>query len=139
MTNKEWLLKEMEKMSDEELMRKIVGIDCLCDEQRSKCKGRICEECRLEWFKQEHKEKIKLSEAEKVILENIDTKYSWIARDKDGTLCVYDVKPKKDIRIYDWVNGEYLFNLSVFSHLFQFIKWENEEPYNIQELLENSK
>lgn len=137
MTNKEWLLKEMQNMSDEELAD-IIGESNFCD-YVVECHPGSCDTCKKEWFKQEHKEKIKLSEAEKVILENIDTKYSWIARDKDGTLCVYDVKPKKDIRIYDWVNGEYLFNLSVFSHLFQFIKWENEEPYNIQELLENSK
>lgn len=28
-------------------------------------------------------------------------------------------------------------SFSLFDHLFQFIKWEDEEPYNIQELLDN--
>lgn len=27
--------------------------------------------------------------------------------------------------------------LTAFNHLFKFVKWEDEEPYNIQELLEN--
>lgn len=141
MTNREWLLKEMQNMSDEELAIRIVGLYWLCDEQRNKneCVDRFCGKCKLEWLKQEHKEKIKLSKVEKGMLENLDEKYKWIARDKDGTLCIYYIKPKKDIHICDWVNGEHMFNLSIFKHLFKFVKWEDEEPYSIEELLKLSE
>lgn len=133
MTNKEWLLKEMQNASDEKLARS-VSLTTFTNYCTRNCNGENCVDCRLEWFKQEHKEKIKLSEAEKVILENIDTKYGWIARDEEGELYVYQNKPAKSA--YDWREWEGEIEISVFNHLFQFIKWEDEEPYNIQELLE---
>lgn len=134
MTNREWLLKEMQNMSDEEIAEKKIEA-VICEEQRNKgaCEGRICKECRLEWLKREHKEKIKLSDAERVILENLDKKYEWIARDEDDDLFVYKNKPYKGPT--DWRELEDEQELSAFNHLFQFIKWEDEAPYNIEELL----
>ena len=83
------------------------------------------------------KEKIikppKLTEDEKAILRNIPKQYKYIARDNSGALYVYENKPRKDDKNW-WMYG--LNNLSLFHHLFQFIKWENSEPYNIKELLE---
>ena len=85
-----------------------------------------------------------LTEDEKVILRNLPKEYKWIARDNCGTLYVYKNKPKKDE--YTWVRtggdiwDDYsLNNLILFQHLFQFIKWEDSEAYNIQELLEEDK
>ena len=78
-------------------------------------------------------QKPKLIEAERVILKNIPKKYKYIARDNSGLLYIYENKPKKDGNV--WSNYNYnCFDL--FQHLFQFIKWEDEEPYKIQELLE---
>lgn len=65
-----------------------------------------------------------LTEAERVILENLPKEYKWIARDKAGDLYVYADSPEKS----DFI-------LSIFNHLFQFIKWEDEKPWNIEELL----
>ena len=78
---------------------------------------------------------IKLTEDEKVILRNIDKRYRWIARDGDGNLFIYVNKPIK--RESSWVS-EMVFNwcsIWVFNHLFTFIKWEDEEPYLIEDLL----
>lgn len=134
MTNREWLLKQMQSMSDEELAERITEAT-ICNEQKSKgvCEGRICKECRLEWLKREHKEKIKLSDAERVILENLDKSYEWIAKDEDGNLYIYELKPYKGSG--DWCDLKNEQELSAFNHLFQFIKWEDEAPYNIEELL----
>lgn len=78
-------------------------------------------------------QKPKLTEDERVILRNIPKEYKWIARDNSGGLFVYKNKPKKDGD--RWIG--YSFDYSIlFQHLFQFIKWEDEEPYKIQELLE---
>lgn len=139
MTNREWLLKEMQNMSDEELEKVIQSSVILCNDQRSKdkCVGRGCRECKLEWLKQEHKEKIKLFEAERVILENIDKKYSWIVRDEDGNLRIFEGKPTKSAEYWCAWEGER--NLELFNHLFQFIEWEDKEPYNIEELLKLSE
>lgn len=144
MTNREWLLKKMQNMSDKELAVIISVTTNICNEQKSKglCGGRFCRECKLEWLKQEHqehKEEIKLSEAERVILENLDEKYKWIARDKDNELYVYEKKPlKTDTDAWSNATAPTLYeSLSAFNHLFEFVKWEDEEPYNIEELLES--
>lgn len=82
----------------------------------------------------ERKEKPKLSDDEKAILRNIDKKFKYIARDKDEMLFVFTGKPVKGECIWSAANGG-LTSLRIFKHLFQFIKWEDKEPYNIEDLL----
>ena len=83
----------------------------------------------------ERKEKLKLTEDEKAILRNLPKEYKWIARDIDGCLYVYASKPKKGITMWE-SDG---LPMIPFDHLFQFIKWEDEEPYSIEELLGEEK
>lgn len=85
----------------------------------------------------EHKDKIKLTRAEKTILENIDKDCKWIARDYDGILVVFEEKPFKAKNDGLFIAKGYYVSISVFNHLFKFVKWENDEPVNIKELLEN--
>ena len=77
----------------------------------------------------------KLTEDEKVILRNIPKKYKWIARDSSGMVYIFIEKPEKGQAIW------YGFGQPMipFYHLFQFIKWEDEEPYSIEELLEGEE
>ena len=79
----------------------------------------------------ERKEKPQLTEDEKVILRNLPKHYEWIARDIDGCLYVYASKPKKGITMWE-SDG---LPMITFDHLFEFIKWEDDEPYSIEELL----
>lgn len=81
----------------------------------------------------ERKEKPKLTDDEKAILKNIPKKYKWIARDKSGKLYIFINKPYKIDFL--WYAVDSIYDLNVFNHLFQFIKWENEEPYLIEDLL----
>ena len=83
----------------------------------------------------ERKETPKLTEDEKVILRNVPKQYKWIARDIDGCLYVYESKPKKGITMWE-SDG---LPMIPFDHLFQFIQWEDEEPYSIEELLGEEK
>lgn len=135
MTNKQWLIKEIQSMSDEEFnqmeFQKLKNEEMGCG--RKNCVYRDCDKCELDWLQQEHKEPIKLSDAERVVLENVDKVYKWIVRDDNGQLKIYTQKPKKDIVNWLW-NIEFT-KLNAFNHLFQFIKWEDTEPYNIEELL----
>lgn len=143
MTNREWLLNKMQKMSDEEFAEMIsngIDIDLIipcnphCDYSSE------CEDCTIKWLKAEHKEKITLSEAERIILENIDKNYKWIARDEDGCLVLHSEKPQKEYMCNTWMHdGAEHDILSPFNHLFRFIKWEDTEPYNIEELLKEKK
>ena len=92
------------------------------------------EKMRTEWLEQEYKESIVLTEDEKAILRNIDKRYKYIARSYD-TLEVFETKPYKvDAGNWSWSKG-YGDVLRVFNHLFTFVKNEDEEPYLIEDLL----
>ena len=80
----------------------------------------------------ERKETPRLTENEKAILRNIDKCVKYIARNMDDSLFVYDDKPVKTRDHWDCEFHIYYFP---FDHLFQFIKWEDEEPYLIENLL----
>ena len=77
----------------------------------------------------------KITEDEKVILRNLPEKYKWIARDKNGLIFLYAKKPSKCE--YSWGGCKYM--LLPLEHLFQFIKWEDDEPYSIEELLKGEE
>lgn len=106
------------------------------------CDGKACRGCDLcansnEILKillSEHIEKPKLTDDEGAILRSVDNKFEFIARDEDGNLFIYMRKPYKDqIR---WESGALVTALDIFNHLFQSIKWEDEEPWSIKKLLE---
>ena len=78
----------------------------------------------------ERKDEPKLTEDEKTILRNVPQYYKWIARDGNGVVCLYPDKPHKSKTLWD-SHGV----LFPFHHLFKFIKWEDDEPYSIEELL----
>lgn len=86
----------------------------------------------LRWLEQEYIEPIKLTDDEIVILKNIPTECKWIIRFEKGGLVVCDFKPQR-------INTSWRIapsmDLYLFNHLFKFIKWEDEKPYNIDELL----
>lgn len=135
MTNRQWLMEQIQNMSDEEFARVIKGDEVgICQTVGSrKCNTSDCLYCKTNWLKAEHKENPKLSDAERVILENIDKEYKWIVREKCGRLFLQTdmQKPYKDDEGWHGYGVE----LDFFDHLFQFIKWEDTEPYNIEELL----
>ncbi len=78
----------------------------------------------LLWERKE-KPKPKLTDNERAILESLEKKWEWISRYKEIGLWIYTNNP--------W--NETFANFNAFNHLFQFVKWEDDEPYNIKELL----
>ncbi|MGF3113227.1 hypothetical protein [Facklamia sp. P9177] len=77
---------------------------------------------------------IKLSDVEKTILENV-VSVNYIARDIDGALHAYRDKPTKDS--YGWIVYESPDDHTRLNKkLFPFIKWEDEDPTKISDLLE---
>ena len=69
---------------------------------------------------------MKLTETERIILENTDARCKYIARDSGGNLCVYFKKPKK--HAFFWLGDDVCLGLDAFNHLFQSVKWENKSP-----------
>lgn len=75
-----------------------------------------------------------LSEDEMVILRNLDKNWKWIARDEDNELYIFETKPCKESYFWSSEDGNWQIDC-YFTNLFQFIKWTDKEPYNIEELL----
>ena len=65
---------------------------------------------------------------EKVILRNLPDEFKWIARDSDEYLAVFTAKPRKDCKYSVWLAPGNCLCLKEFNHIFQSIKWEDEEP-----------
>ena len=79
------------------------------------------------------------TDTEKCILERTDKSYKWIARDKNGELCIYDEKPYRNEfdRVFKMKFGICnLFNKCVSDVLFKNVTWENSPiQYRDSELL----
>ena len=83
----------------------------------------------------ERKEKPQLNEDEKVILRSLPKEYKWITRDLSGMVYIFIERPEKGQAIWYGCGQPMI----PFYHLFQFIQWEDNEPYSIAELLGEEK
>ena len=89
---------------------------------------------KLVWERQE-----KLTDFERQILGYLIYRFKYIARDKDDSLYVYNQEPEKCSN--GWEIDEYkvgvskMDNITVFDLLFPMVKWSDEEPTLISELL----
>lgn len=90
-------------------------------------------------YKEYQKNKIKISKATKTVLENLDDKYKWIAKDEAGELMIYEAKPHKKGHVWSIeADSNYSYIDDIFKkELFDFLSWEDEEPTNIEDVLEN--
>ena len=70
---------------------------------------------------------------EKVILRNLPEKCKWIARDSCGGLYIFFEKPSKDDS--DWDYDHDALDFERFEHLFQSIKWTDDEPCEFRKFI----
>lgn len=96
-----------------------------------------CSEClrlSLMGLLEEYKEPVKLSKFEyeylKVAKEN---EYNFIARDEDGGLFLYSIEPWKGEIAWKYRDS----GIRIFTKMFDFVRWQDEEPYSIDEILAN--
>lgn len=120
---------------DKHTIKKCLGVcdDCFFHEA-----GDHCSNIKVKWLLSEYKEPIKLSRLEHELLKFIDNEgYKYIARDNcGGVLFRYPKKPTKNI-YGEWGKGGICSDLRMFNDLFQFVKWEDEEPRSIKDILES--
>lgn len=97
-----------------------------------------CNHARMKWLLSEYKEPIVLTELEYKILKFIadNTKHMYIARDKQGTLYLYDFEPRKS-NVNEWWIGKGATPLTPFNKLFRFVIWENENACSIKGILKH--
>ena len=77
------------------------------------------------------------TDTERCILERTDRNFKWIARDKDGELCIYERKPfREDGKYFGTLSNLDVFNKCVSDVLFKNVTWENSPiQYRNSELL----
>ena len=91
----------------------------------------------IRWCEAEYVKKPTLTSKEKLFLDLIREKYTYIARDEDGLLSVYPRKPEKKSTywlITDNPNSARDLYTRAFDVDFDFIKWSDDEPWLIEDL-----
>lgn len=115
---------------------KVLGSECIFANEGKCGRGCMIADCLpTHW---EIPNKIELTEDEKVILSNLDERYKWTSRDKNGSAWIYEEKPSKKINEGFWNHSgriDSLLNLDVFPNLFKWLSWEDDEPIYIPDLL----
>lgn len=123
---------------------KILPCDLVaCQDCKFTCTWAGCTVKKFEWLYQEHIEKPTLSKRERLFCELVETGY--IARDEDGELRWYLVKPVKSMSAYEWMPDHSKYVVSANCPIcgtpfmgdknFPFIKWEDDEPWAVEDLL----
>ena len=108
------------------------------DYEESDCfKEILCSEClrqSLLNLLEEYKKPVKLTKFEYEYLKVAKKEgFNFIARDKSNRLYGFEKQPTKGNATWG-SRGDYV---GMFKSTFSFVKWEDEEPYNIDEILSN--
>ena len=88
------------------------------------------------WAESEYIEKPMISKKDRAFLDYLREEYKFVARNEDGKLFAYSSKPYKDKNfkcwcVYDCINNRLILNYNVD---FPMIKWEDSEPWKIEDL-----
>ena len=101
------------------------------------CSGLVCSEClRLSLMDllEEYKKPVKLTKFEYEYLKVAKKEgFNFIARDKTNVLYGFEKRPTKGNATWG-SRGDYV---GMFESMFKFVKWEDEEPWKIDEILSN--
>lgn len=119
---------------DRHTIEKCLGV---CDNCIFCNMGEHCSNVKVKWLLSEYKEPVKLTKFERDILEYAlkNTDYRFITRDDEDKLYFYSVKPRKYNRYWQYLAQNQRRLLS--DDLFSFVKWEDEEPKVIKDILDN--
>lgn len=96
-----------------------------------------CEECLKVSFidlLEEYKKPVKLTKFEYEYLKFAKAvEYNFIARDEDGGLFLYSIEPWKGEFAWKYRDS----SIRIFTKMFNFVRWQDEEPYSIDNILAN--
>ena len=109
--------------------------NCIFDEEDDRDCG--CNFSRMKWMLSECKGSLKVSKLEFDILLYLyhNTKFRYIARDEGMWLFAYYESPVKCTD--NWQGGKCYETLDIFSNLFKFVKWSDDKPTSIKDVLDN--
>lgn len=92
--------------------------------------SRTCDAAKVKWLYQEYKKSVILTEDEKSLCKLLGK--GWIARDANGCLWWYEFKPRKYLFIWMSVGTNSQVRVIFSQYKFDFIRWEDEEPWEIK-------
>lgn len=93
-----------------------------------------CRTKRYEWSESEYVEKPTITSREKNFLDALLSNCKYIARDKDNLLYVYYDKPIRGNKFWISDYASHDMPKDMYGDVFSFIKWEDEEPWSIEDL-----
>lgn len=93
-----------------------------------------CKEKTREWAESEYIEKPVISKKDRAFLDYLIEEYKFIARDKNCKLLICEAQPIKRERYWYLSNGHCLSLNRCFNVDFPMIKWEDLEPWLIEDL-----
>ena len=108
------------------------------------CYGLLCENCKFcmetdckaasrEWLEKEYIEPpLSISRKDVRLFEYMKDSYKYIARNHNGDLYLYTNKPKKGYSV--WISDLEDASIKSFDVEFPMIKWEDKEPWKIEDL-----
>lgn len=92
-----------------------------------------CRISRRKWLEQEYIEKPVISKMDRAFLEYLGENMKWMTRDYNGKLWAWEAIPEKSVISKVWTcaagNGLNAFNID-----FPMVKWEDDEPWLIEDL-----
>nr|DAF92912.1 MAG TPA: hypothetical protein [Siphoviridae sp. ctX5W26] len=94
-----------------------------------------CREATRKWLEEEYVEPptIRISKKDRAFLEYIKDGYKYIARDLNGCLCLYTTKSERNREV--WFSNPGFVNLKRISVDFPMVKWEDKEPWLVEDLM----
>lgn len=95
--------------------------------------NRDCDNARRGWAESEYIEKPVISKRDRGFLECIKNSVKWITRDYSGKLWAWVAIPEKSVISKVWTCAEGN-GLNAFNIDFPMVKWEDEEPWLIEDL-----
>lgn len=107
--------------------------DCLIYDAINGC----CSSDRLTWAESEYVERPVISKADRALLKCLKKDPTYIARDENGALYVYGTKPFKASLVGFWNNNHTETSCigGCFNADFPMVKWEDNEPWLVEDLL----
>ena len=109
------------------------------------CEGLLCSECMFDgiwncdeetrkWAESEYIVNPVISKKDRAFLDYLIEEYKFIARDKNCKLLICEAQPIKRERYWYLSNGHCLSLNRCFNVDFPMIKWEDSEPWLIEDL-----
>lgn len=112
----------------------IIECDCCALYEGGTYNDDTCRGAFREWAESEYIEKPVISKRDRAFLDFLMGKYKYIARDKTSFLYVYSKKPDKRDIFWARNSGEYFCLDNSIDVDFPMVKWEDEEPWLIEDL-----